>query len=193
MGVLESYGEVLDASSINLIYQAEEQFLNPFPIFKFLDGDFNAAKILARPRRRARIEFEVLRSIVQKAMFWHAAGRWDEYLGIRRLQTKTAARSSAAKGAPRSAARPAQSPLSRACCAQSSSARRPPPMPWGSFGGSWPFVPPSDSARRTRWRVTLHPPRWSARPFSKIAWWPPPASRWMACERPMPLPASAFW
>ena len=27
VGVLESYGEVLDAYSINLIYQAEEQFL----------------------------------------------------------------------------------------------------------------------------------------------------------------------
>ena len=45
VGVLESYGEVLDAYSINLIYQAEEQFLNPFPIFKYLDGDVNPAKI----------------------------------------------------------------------------------------------------------------------------------------------------
>ena len=45
VGVLESYGEVLDAYSINLIYQAEEQFLNPVPIFKYLDGDLSPAKI----------------------------------------------------------------------------------------------------------------------------------------------------
>jgi len=37
--VLESYGEVLDAYSKNLIYQAEKQFLNPLPIFRYLDGD----------------------------------------------------------------------------------------------------------------------------------------------------------
>ena len=30
VGILESYGEVLDAYSTNLIYQAERQFLNPF-------------------------------------------------------------------------------------------------------------------------------------------------------------------
>ncbi|MFM8260382.1 MAG: CO2 hydration protein, partial [Vulcanococcus sp.] len=31
VAVLESYGEVLDAYSKNLIYQAEQQFLNPLP------------------------------------------------------------------------------------------------------------------------------------------------------------------
>jgi hypothetical protein len=36
---------VLDAYSINLIYQAEKQFLNPFPVFRFLDGDLSPAKI----------------------------------------------------------------------------------------------------------------------------------------------------
>ncbi|MEI8181026.1 CO2 hydration protein [Aestuariivirga sp.] len=35
--VLESYGEVLDAYSTNLIYQAEHQFLNPLPAFRYLD------------------------------------------------------------------------------------------------------------------------------------------------------------
>ena len=54
--VLESYGLVLDAYSRNLIYQAETQFLNPFPIFKFLDGDHRPAKIwqhLIHDRRTA--------------------------------------------------------------------------------------------------------------------------------------------
>lgn len=55
--VLYSYGIVLDAYSRNLIYQAEEQFLNPFPIFKFLDGDLSAAKIW-RHLIHDRINFE---------------------------------------------------------------------------------------------------------------------------------------
>jgi hypothetical protein len=33
VGVLESYGDVLDAYSTNLIFQAERQFLNPFRCF----------------------------------------------------------------------------------------------------------------------------------------------------------------
>ena len=78
VGVLESYGEVLDAYSINLIYQAEEQFLNPFPVFKFLDGDLNPAKIW-RHLNHDRINFEYA-EYCQKAMFWHATGGMDAYL-----------------------------------------------------------------------------------------------------------------
>ena len=81
VGVLESYGEVLDAYSINLIYQAEEQFLNPFPIFKFLDGDLNPAKIW-RHLNHDRINFEYA-EYCQKAMFWHATGGMDAYLDSR--------------------------------------------------------------------------------------------------------------
>ena len=78
VGVLESYGELLDAYSINLIYQAEEQFLNPFPIFKYLDGDLNPAKIW-RHLNHDRINFEYA-EYCQKAMFWHATGGMDAYL-----------------------------------------------------------------------------------------------------------------
>ncbi len=78
VGVLESYGEVLDAYSINLIYQAEQQFLNPFPIFKYLDGDQNPAKIW-RHLNHDRINFEYA-EYCQKAMFWHATGGMDAYL-----------------------------------------------------------------------------------------------------------------
>ena len=78
VGVLESYGEVLDAYSINLIYQAEEQFLNTFPIFKYLDGDLNPAKIW-RHLNHDRINFEYA-EYCQKAMFWHATGGMDAYL-----------------------------------------------------------------------------------------------------------------
>jgi CO2 hydration protein len=76
--VLKSYGEVLDAYSINLIYQAEQQFLNPVPIFKYLDGDLSPAKIW-RHLNHDRINFEYA-EYCQKAMFWHATGGMDAYL-----------------------------------------------------------------------------------------------------------------
>jgi CO2 hydration protein len=76
--VLESYGEVLDAYSRNLIYQAEQQFLNPFPIFKFLDGDLSPAKIW-RHLNHDRINFEYA-EYCMKAMLWHGTGGLDAYL-----------------------------------------------------------------------------------------------------------------
>ena len=78
VGVLESYGEVLDAYSINLVFQAERQFLNPFPVFRFLDGDLNPAKIW-RHLNHDRINFEYA-EYCQKAMFWHGTGGLDAYL-----------------------------------------------------------------------------------------------------------------
>ncbi|MBM5801358.1 MAG: CO2 hydration protein [Cyanobacteria bacterium K_DeepCast_35m_m2_023] len=78
VAVLESYGEVLDAYSINLIYQAEQQFLNPVPIFKYLDGDLSPAKIW-RHLNHDRINFEYA-EYCQKAMFWHGTGGMDAYL-----------------------------------------------------------------------------------------------------------------
>ena len=76
--VLHSYGVVLDAYSRNLIYQAEQQFLNPFPVFRFLDGDLSLAKIW-RHLLHDRINFEYA-EYCQKAMFWHGTGGLDAYL-----------------------------------------------------------------------------------------------------------------
>ena len=76
--VLQSYGEVLDAYSINLIYQAEGQFLNPLPVFKYFDGDLNPARWW-RHLNHDRINFEYA-EYCQKAMFWHATGGMDAYL-----------------------------------------------------------------------------------------------------------------
>ena len=78
VGVLESYGEVLDAYSRNLIFQAERQFLNPLPLFRFLDGEVTPAKIW-RHLLHDRINFEYA-EYCQKAMFWHATGGLDAYL-----------------------------------------------------------------------------------------------------------------
>jgi CO2 hydration protein len=76
--VLKSYGEVLDAYSINLIYQAEHQFLNPLPLFKFLDGDLSLGKIW-RHLNHDRINFEYA-EYCMKAMLWHGTGGLDAYL-----------------------------------------------------------------------------------------------------------------
>ena len=76
--VLNSYGEVLDAYSINLIFQAEQQFLNPFPVFRFLDGDLSPAKIW-RHLNNDRINFEYA-EYCMKAMLWHGTGGLDTYL-----------------------------------------------------------------------------------------------------------------
>ena len=76
--VLNSYGVVLDAYSINLIFQAEQQFLNPFPVFRFLDGDLSASKIW-RHLNHDRINFEYA-EYCMRAMLWHGTGGLDAYL-----------------------------------------------------------------------------------------------------------------
>ena len=76
--VLDSYGVVLDAYSKNLIFQAERQFLNPFPVFRFLDGDLSPAKIW-RHLNGDRINFEYA-EYCMKAMLWHGTGGLDAYL-----------------------------------------------------------------------------------------------------------------
>lgn len=76
--VLKSYGEVLDAYSTNLIYQAEKQFLLPFPLFKYLDGHNSPARIW-RHLNHDRINFEYA-EYCMKAMLWHGTGGLDAYL-----------------------------------------------------------------------------------------------------------------
>ena len=76
--VLNSYGEVLDAYSTNLVFQAERQLLLPFPLFKYLDGDNSPAKIW-RHLNHDRINFEYA-EYCMKAMLWHGTGGLDAYL-----------------------------------------------------------------------------------------------------------------
>jgi CO2 hydration protein len=87
--VLESYGVVLDAYSRNLIYQAEQQFLNPFPLFKYLDGDHSPAKIW-RHLNHDRINFEYA-EYCMRAMLWHGTGGLDAYLDSSEFQEKCSA------------------------------------------------------------------------------------------------------
>ena len=76
--VLASYGEVLDAYSINLVDQAQRQFLNPLPIYKYFNGDINLSRIW-KHLNHDRINFEYA-EYCMRTMLWHGTGGLDAYL-----------------------------------------------------------------------------------------------------------------
>jgi CO2 hydration protein len=78
VGILKSYGVVLDAYSRNLIYIADHQFLVLFPFFKYFNGEFSWAKLL-RHWWHDRINFEYA-EYCMKTMMWHGGGGLDAYL-----------------------------------------------------------------------------------------------------------------
>lgn len=78
VGILKSYGVVLGAYSKNLVYIANEQFLELFPFFKYFDGDVSLKKLLAH-WWHDRINFEYA-EYCMKAMLWHGAAKMDNFL-----------------------------------------------------------------------------------------------------------------
>lgn len=78
VGILHSYGIVLDAYSRNLNYIAENQYLVFFPFFKYFNGEISLNKLL-RHWWHDRINFEYA-EYCMKAMFWHGGGGLDAYL-----------------------------------------------------------------------------------------------------------------
>ncbi|WP_299492534.1 CO2 hydration protein [Acaryochloris sp. IP29b_bin.137] len=78
VGILKSYGVVLDAYSNNLIYIADHQFLVLFPLFKYFNGEINPGKIL-KFLWHDRINYEYA-EYCMKSMFWHGGGGLDTYL-----------------------------------------------------------------------------------------------------------------
>ncbi|VXD16769.1 CO2 hydration protein [Planktothrix serta PCC 8927] len=78
VGILKSYGIVLDAYSKNLIYIAEGQFLELFPFFKYFNGEVKTQKIF-QYLWHDRINFEYA-EYCMKIMFWHGGGALDRYL-----------------------------------------------------------------------------------------------------------------
>ncbi len=78
VGILKSYGIVLDAYSINLCYIANTQFLKLFPLFKYFNGKVNTEKV-AKFLWHKRINYEYA-EYCMKAMFWHGGGGLDAYL-----------------------------------------------------------------------------------------------------------------
>ena len=86
VGILKSYGVVLDAYSKNLIYIAEHQFLIFFPFFKYFDGDVSFAKLI-RHLWHDRINFEYA-EYCMKTMMWHGGGGLDAYLDTKEFQDR---------------------------------------------------------------------------------------------------------
>jgi CO2 hydration protein len=78
VGILKSYGVVLDAYSKNLIYIADHQFLVLFPFFKYFNGEVTLPKLL-RFWWHDRINYEYA-EYCMKTMLWHGGGGLDEYL-----------------------------------------------------------------------------------------------------------------
>ena len=78
VGVLHSYGVVLDAYSNNLIYLANHQFLVFFPFFKYFNGEFSLNKLL-RHWQHDRINYEYA-EYCMKSMLWHGGGGLDDYV-----------------------------------------------------------------------------------------------------------------
>ncbi|MBD6619216.1 CO2 hydration protein [Komarekiella sp. 'clone 1'] len=89
VGILKSYGIVLDAYSKNLIYIAEHQFLVFFPFFKYFNGEFSFKKLL-RHWWHDRINFEYAEYCL-KSMLWHGGGGLDTYLDTPEFQQRAQA------------------------------------------------------------------------------------------------------
>ncbi len=78
VGVLKSYGVVLDAYWRNLTYISEHQFLELFPFFKYFNGDVSFKRLL-KHWWHDRINYEFA-EYCMKAMLWHGGGGLDTYL-----------------------------------------------------------------------------------------------------------------
>jgi CO2 hydration protein len=89
VGILKSYGVVLDAYSQNLIYIADHQFLVFFPFFKYFNGEISLPKLM-RHWWHDRINFEYA-EYCMKAMMWHGGGGLDEYLDTPEFQQRAQA------------------------------------------------------------------------------------------------------
>ncbi len=77
VGILDSYGVVLDAYSRNLIFMADRQCLVLFPFFKYFNGDVSLSKLL-RHGWHDRINYEYA-EYCSRGMLWHGGGGLDAY------------------------------------------------------------------------------------------------------------------
>jgi CO2 hydration protein len=78
VGILKSYGVILDAYNRNLIAIADRQFLNFFPFFKYFNDKVEIGQLL-KHWWHDRINFEFA-EYCMKAMLWHGGGGMDAYL-----------------------------------------------------------------------------------------------------------------
>jgi CO2 hydration protein len=78
VGILKSYGIVLAGYNRNLTFIAEQQFLELFPFFKYMNGDISA-KSLRRHWWHDRLNYEFA-EYCMRCMMWHGGGGLDRYL-----------------------------------------------------------------------------------------------------------------
>jgi CO2 hydration protein len=78
VGILKSYGVVLDAYSKNLLYIANNQVFVFFPFFKYFNGEVSLPRLL-KHWWHDRINFEYA-EYCMKTMFWHGGGGLDHYV-----------------------------------------------------------------------------------------------------------------
>lgn len=78
VGILKSYGIVLEAYYKNLLYISEHQFLVIFPFFKYFNGDISLKKLL-KHWWGDRVNYEYA-EYCMKGMLWHGGGSLDKYL-----------------------------------------------------------------------------------------------------------------
>ncbi len=78
VGILKSYGVILDAYSINLQHIAQTQYLKLFPFFKYFNGHISGDRLL-KHWWHDRINYEYA-EYCMKAMMWHGGGELDKYL-----------------------------------------------------------------------------------------------------------------
>jgi CO2 hydration protein len=86
VGILKSYGIVLDAYWKNLLFIAENQFLVLFPFFKYFNGEISFGKLL-KHWWHDRINFEFA-EYCMKAMMWHGGGKLDAYIDTEEFEQR---------------------------------------------------------------------------------------------------------
>jgi CO2 hydration protein len=78
VGILESYGYVLDAYQKNLQHIADQEFLTLFPFFKYFNSKVTAGQ-LTKHLWHDRINFEYA-EYCMKVMLWHGGGKLETYV-----------------------------------------------------------------------------------------------------------------
>ncbi len=78
VGILKSYGVILDNYSNNLNYIAENQFLVLFPFFKYFNNKLSWGNLM-KHWWHDRINYEYA-EYCMRSMLWHGGGKLDEYI-----------------------------------------------------------------------------------------------------------------
>lgn len=78
VGILDSYGQVLDAYQKNLLHISDREFLNIFPFFKYFNDGVSINQLI-RHGWHDRINFEYA-EYCMKVMLWHGGGKLEEYI-----------------------------------------------------------------------------------------------------------------